>query len=187
MQRDADATKKRLVDAATAEFAEFGIGGARVDRIAETAKSNKAQIYHYFGSKDDLFDAVFNEAVVDTFAEVRIDAADLPESAGRLFDLYEQRPTMAKLATWHRLERGASRAPIDAIIAGSKAAIDSIESAQREGTVTDRMAPVDVLALLMAIAQMWTTFAPEFQVFLAGHTREGRRKLVTDAVEAVLR
>jgi hypothetical protein len=94
---------------------------------------------------------------------------------------------MARLATWHRLERGASRAPIDAIIAGSKAAIDSIEAAQREGTVTDRMTPVDVLALLMAIAQMWTTFAPEFQVFLAGHTREGRRKLVTDAVAAVLR
>jgi hypothetical protein len=49
------------------------------------------------------------------------------------------------------------------------------------------MAPVDVLALLMAIAQMWTTFVPEFQVFLDGHTREGRRQLVTEAVAAILR
>ena len=89
------------------------------------------------------------------------------------------------LAVWlSATTRGRSSVPA---IAGSRAAIDSIETAQREGTVTDRMAPVDVLALLMAIAQMWTTFAPEFQVFLAGHTREGRRKLVTDAVEAVLR
>lgn len=186
MQRDAEATKKRLVDAATAEFAAYGIGGARVDRIAEVAKSNKAQIYHYFGSKDDLFDAVFNDAVVATFAEIHIEAEDLPESAGRLFDLYEDRPSMAKLATWHRLERGDSRPPIDAIVAGSKAAIDDIAQAQRDGLIPDRMAPVDVLALLMAIAQMWTTFAPEFEVFLADHTREGRRKLVTDAVAAVL-
>ncbi|MDT5149517.1 MAG: hypothetical protein QOI01_1250 [Mycobacterium sp.] len=187
MQRDAEATKKRLVEAATAEFTEYGIGGARVDRIAEVAQANKAQIYHYFGSKDDLFDAVFNEAVVDTFAQIHIEADDLPASAGRLFDLYEDNPGMAKLSTWHRLERGDSRQPIEAIVAGSKAVIGDIEAAQRRGLVTDRMAPVDVLALLMAIAQMWTTFAPEFQVFLDGHTREGRRQLVTEAVAAILR
>jgi AcrR family transcriptional regulator len=186
MQRDAEATKKRLVEAATAEFAQYGIGGARVDRIAEVAKANKAQIYHYFGSKDDLFDAVFNEAVVDTFAQIHIEADDLPESAGRLFDLYEERPEMAKLATWHRLERGDSWPPIDAIVSGSKAVIHDIESAQRRGVLADAMAPVDVLALLMAVAQMWTTFAPEFQVFLADHTRAGRRKIVTEAVAAAV-
>src|SRR3954452_15864733 len=138
MQRDAEATRKRLVAAATAEFAEYGIGGARVDRIAEVAKSNKAQIYHYLGSKDDLFDAVFDEAVVNTFAEIHIEAADLAASAGRLFDLYEDNPGMARLATWHRLERGVRRQPIEAIVAGSKVAIDDIEAAQRAGVVTNR-------------------------------------------------
>ncbi len=186
MQRDAEATRKRLVAAATAEFAEYGIGGARVDRIAEVAKSNKAQIYHYFGSKDDLFDAVFDEAVVNTFAEIHLEAADLSASAGRLFDLYEDNPAMARLATWHRLERGERRQPIEAIVDGSKAAIDDIEAAQRAGVVTDRMAAVDALALLMAVAQMWTTFAPEFQVFLRGHSRAGRRTLVTEAVATLL-
>ena len=84
--RDSAATQQRLLDAATDEFARYGIAGARVDRIAEAADSNKAQIYHYFDSKDGLFDAVFNAQCVQTVTEVPIDAADLAEYAGRLFD-----------------------------------------------------------------------------------------------------
>ena len=57
MVRDADATRRRLLDAAAEEFAAFGIAGARVDRIAVAAASNKAQIYHYFGNKDKLYEA----------------------------------------------------------------------------------------------------------------------------------
>jgi AcrR family transcriptional regulator len=53
--RDPDATKQRILAAATQEFARFGLGGARVDRIAVRAKSNKRMLYHYFGNKDDLF------------------------------------------------------------------------------------------------------------------------------------
>jgi AcrR family transcriptional regulator len=53
--RDPDATKLRILAAATQEFAKFGLGGARVDRIATRAKSNKRMLYHYFGKKDDLF------------------------------------------------------------------------------------------------------------------------------------
>jgi AcrR family transcriptional regulator len=53
--RDPDATKLRILAAATQEFAKFGLGGARVDRIAARAKSNKRMLYHYFGNKEDLF------------------------------------------------------------------------------------------------------------------------------------
>ena len=60
--RDAQATRRRLLDAACAEFAQYGMAGARVERIAEAAGSNKAQIYHYFGGKAQLFDAVCGTA-----------------------------------------------------------------------------------------------------------------------------
>jgi AcrR family transcriptional regulator len=53
--RDPEATKLRILAAAEKEFARFGLGGARVDRIAAQAKSNKRMLYHYFGNKDDLF------------------------------------------------------------------------------------------------------------------------------------
>lgn len=60
--RNAEATQKRILKAAKAEFAKFGLGGARVDRIAERASANKRMIYHYYGSKEDLFRAVLEEA-----------------------------------------------------------------------------------------------------------------------------
>jgi AcrR family transcriptional regulator len=60
--RDAEATKARILAAATAEFARSGFAGARVDRIARAAKANKQMIYHYFGSKERLFAAVLEAA-----------------------------------------------------------------------------------------------------------------------------
>ena len=60
--RDSKATQSRILDAAKAEFAAHGLGGARVDEIANRAKANKRMIYHYFGSKEDLFQAVVEEA-----------------------------------------------------------------------------------------------------------------------------
>ncbi len=53
--RDPEATQARILAAASQEFSKYGLGGARVDRIATRAKSNKRMLYHYFGNKDDLF------------------------------------------------------------------------------------------------------------------------------------
>ena len=53
--RDPERTKARILAAATAEFARYGLGGARVDRIAARAGANKRMLYYYFRDKDNLF------------------------------------------------------------------------------------------------------------------------------------
>lgn len=53
--RDPERTRRRILDAATAEFARYGLGGARIDRIARRAGANKRMLYYYFGGKDALF------------------------------------------------------------------------------------------------------------------------------------
>jgi AcrR family transcriptional regulator len=60
--RDPKGTQARILDAATQEFSRFGLGGARVDRIAERAGANKRMLYYYFGDKDALFLAVLEHA-----------------------------------------------------------------------------------------------------------------------------
>jgi AcrR family transcriptional regulator len=60
--RDPEATRAAILAAATDEFAEFGLGGARVDRIAERAGINKRMLYYYFGQKEALFLAVLERA-----------------------------------------------------------------------------------------------------------------------------
>lgn len=77
--RDADATRARILAAAKGEFARLGLGGARVDEIAEKAHANKRMIYHYFGNKEDLFAAVLEDAYLDIrTAEQDLHLDDLP-------------------------------------------------------------------------------------------------------------
>ncbi|MBB3315582.1 AcrR family transcriptional regulator [Rhizobium sp. BK181] len=64
LQRDPERTRAAILEAATKEFAENGIGGARVDAIAERAGTNKRMLYHYFGDKEQLYLRVLEEAYV---------------------------------------------------------------------------------------------------------------------------
>lgn len=63
-------TKLRVLNAARHEFAAFGLAGARVDRIARTAGVNKAMIYYYFSSKEDLYQAVLDDLVSNTIGRL---------------------------------------------------------------------------------------------------------------------
>lgn len=77
--RDAAATQMRILAAAKIEFAAKGLGGARVDVIAERADANKRMIYHYFGSKEALFQRVVEEAYRDIReAEQKLELDHLP-------------------------------------------------------------------------------------------------------------
>jgi TetR/AcrR family transcriptional regulator len=54
----ADGSRDRIFAAAAREFAARGFAGASVDRIAATARLNKAMIYYHFSSKAALYRAV---------------------------------------------------------------------------------------------------------------------------------
>lgn len=91
--RDPVRTQAVILEAATAEFAEKGIGGARVDTIAQRAATNKRMLYHYFGDKIGLYVAVLEAA----YAAIR--------SAERKLDITQKEPeeALSELArfTWH--------------------------------------------------------------------------------------
>lgn len=65
--RNADLTQQEIPRAAMDEFSERGLGGARIDSIAERAGVNKRLIYCYFGGKDELLLAVLEQ----TYADIR--------------------------------------------------------------------------------------------------------------------
>ena len=92
-RRDPERNQERILKAATEEFARFGLGGARVDRIAARAGANKRMLYYYFGNKDDLFLAVLEAS----YAAIRSAEREL-----RLEDL-EPRAAMRRLVefTWN--------------------------------------------------------------------------------------
>ena len=152
--RDAEATRARLLQAATEEFAAHGIAGARVDRIGAAAQANKALIYTYFGNKDQLFDAVMAAHVALLLDRVPLTPHDLPGYAGRLFDFLTAHPHQLRLAVWHRLERGAGRGPAGAS-ASMRGKTAAVAAAQDDGALPGDFAPEDLLAFTLALVGAW--------------------------------
>jgi AcrR family transcriptional regulator len=63
-------SREKITTAALAEFADKGLAGARIDRIATAAGVNKAMIYYHFSSKDNLYEQVVDEFVGDLMGRI---------------------------------------------------------------------------------------------------------------------
>jgi AcrR family transcriptional regulator len=111
--RDPERTRARILDAATQEFARYGLGGARVDRIAERAGANKRMLYYYFGDKDGLFLA----ALEGRYAHIRnaersleLEQADPRTALRRLVEFtwnyYLEHPEFLTLLNSENLHKG---------------------------------------------------------------------------------
>lgn len=183
--RDSDATRARLLCAATTEFAQYGIAGARVDRIAANAGANKAQIYHYFGSKDQLFDAVWAAMTQRFFADSPVAADDLPGYAAHLIDVYAGQPEVGRLIAWHRLERADDSAagfPGDTM----HEQIASIAAAQAEGKLTGELPAPVLFTLVLTIASMWHNLSPTLLGVIGIDDHAQRKAIVCDAVTRLI-
>ena len=183
-ERDSAATRARILEAAAEEFGQFGIAGARVDRIAEGASANKAMLYRYFGSKDDLFDAVFSAHVLSFADAVQFDVSDLAAYAGRLFDSYQDRPLTLRLTHWYQLER-PDGTPLQAIVDSNDRKLGAIAHAQAAGALTTDYSPTELLVLVRGIAMSWNNLTPELDR-QSPEPLTKRRALVVGAVRALI-
>ncbi|WP_131742353.1 TetR/AcrR family transcriptional regulator [Actinomadura roseirufa] len=103
MGYDAEATRRRILSSATAEFAAHGLAGARIERIATEARANKQAIYLYFGGKRGLFGAVLRTKM-DEVCRAGVDPDDVSVTVGELFDWYQENPELIRLLLWEALE-----------------------------------------------------------------------------------
>jgi AcrR family transcriptional regulator len=180
--RNAEDTKKRILAAATEEFTEHGIAGARVDRIAAAANSNKAMLYAYFGNKEQLFEAVFALMVTAVTDAVPFDPGDLPAYAAAMFDRYRTDQYAARLSDWHRLEHGKP-GPDDAVSAAQRGKLAAIGKAQRDKAISDRLKPQDLFGVITALARMGT---PEFTRLNPPSSTAAARRAVHDTVRQLV-
>jgi len=174
------ATAQRLLDAAREEFSQHGFSGARVDRIAARAGTNKRLIYVHFGDKERLFDTVVTrnlEAVVDA---VPFDAADLPGYAERLFDYWHAHPDAVRLFWWRNLEGSATTDVEESAYARF---ITEIATARRAGGDERELPSAHLLAFVLALLQAWAIPSAALGSTDGPHERASRRRSVRIAVE----
>jgi AcrR family transcriptional regulator len=111
--RDPDRTRRRILEAATAEFARVGLGGARVDRIATRSGANKRMLYYYFGSKEALFLASLEQSyarIRNAERDLDLEHSDPREALRRLVDFtwryFVDNPEFMTLLNSENLHKG---------------------------------------------------------------------------------
>lgn len=159
MSSRSEDTKKRLLEAARAEFALFGIAGARTSRIAQSAGVNEALLFRYFGGKHALFGQVYEGLIVQTVDDVPLDASDLGSYAGALFDYYQTHEQVVRFALWAALEGTDVQVP-DGLTAATERKESAIASAQAEGHVSGDMPPGELLAVVIQLSLSGASLSP---------------------------
>lgn len=158
--RDAEATKARILAAAKREFAKNGLGGARVDVIAEKARANKRMIYHYFESKEGLFQRVLEEAYIDIrTAEQKLNLDHLEPRAAleRLvrftWDYYLKNPEFLTLVNSENLHRAKHLKNSEAVKVVSRKFVSMVGAILDRGVAAGVFRPgVDPVQLNITIA-----------------------------------
>ena len=166
--RDAEATRARILAAAKSEFARLGLAGARVDDIAAKAQANKRMIYHYFGSKEDLFRAVLEDAYLDIReAEQALALDHLPprEALERLvrftWRYYLDNPEFITLVNSANLHRGRHVDGSERLRKASRRFVgmvnDILERGVAEGVFRPGIDPVQLNTTVAAIGYYFLT------------------------------
>lgn len=150
-----DSTRDRIVTAARAEFARYGIAGARITRIAKAAKTSTERLYAYFRSKEELYGFIAGRELAAVSEATRLDPTNLPEYAGRVHDYFIQHPDRYRLVSWGRLELAGDTADDPAMRETIRRKTAQIRKAQEAGQLDPSWEPIDILVFLNQIASAW--------------------------------
>ena len=152
-----------IIAVATAEFAEKGLAGARIDEIAERTRTSKRMIYYYFKSKEGLYLAVLEEAYRKIRAiEAELDLEHLPPRealralVGFTFDYQRANPDFIRLVMNENMHKGEFLGKSPNMRALNAPAIDALRDIYRrgleEGVFREGLDPIDLHTSISALS-----------------------------------
>lgn len=113
--RDREMTRAAILAAAEQEFAQHGLESARTEDIAERSGVTKGMIYHYFESKEKLYEAALEQVFaplllsLQQFAEPESDPGEaLNRIVRRILELTARKPGVPAMLFFEAIQnRGA--------------------------------------------------------------------------------
>lgn len=194
MAWDTDGTRRRLREAAAAEFAAHGPDGTTMANIAARAGINKERLYNYFGDKRALFALVLADEMAMLSRSVAPPAGgfeELGEFAGRTFDYYSAHPELARLLLWEGLSDGPI-ADESGRTAHYREKTAIYRAAQEDGRLASFLDADHLVLMTIALAAWWFS-VPQLARMLTGagpddpDERARRRATVVAAAERLAR
>jgi AcrR family transcriptional regulator len=197
-KHDPERTKHEILAAATREFAEHGLSGARVDVIATRTRTTKRMIYYYFGGKEKLYTAVLEKVYAEIRAmegALRLDQLD-PEAAIRrlveaTFEYDEAHPDFIRLVVLENIHHAKYLAASPAIRDLNITAIDTLAAILKRGrhlgVFRERVDPVDVHMMISAFCFFRVSNSATFGTLFgrdlsAPDLRRNHKQMIADAV-----
>ncbi|MGW9113446.1 TetR family transcriptional regulator [Microbacterium sp. NPDC055683] len=188
MAWDTEATKRRILDAATAEFVAHGLHGTTIERIARRASVNKERIYNYFGGKPALFAEVLRSKVEEGVGSVAFTGAAVEEVADfaeRLVAFNRSRPDLIRLLAWEALAYTDEVPDESARVEMYRERTEALAAAQDDGALTSAFTPEMLHVLLLSLAgygallphvvRMITGLSPDDEHYRAAVVEAARR------------
>ena len=170
MAWDTEATKKKILDAATVEFAAVGPDGTTIEKIAKKAGVNKERIYNYFGDKRELLARVLQEELAKVAKAIPVDSfatTDIGDYAGQVYDYHRQRPELTRLLHWEGLTFGSEVPNENERTERYQQKVNASRSGQESGTLTTSIDADHIAFLVLALAGWWFA-APQVARMITG-------------------
>jgi AcrR family transcriptional regulator len=184
------ATRDRILAAAKDEFTEFGFAGARLNRIAATARASKERLYSYFASKEQLFEAVVSQWIEDAPYRVPLTAEDVSGYVEGLFDNFVADPRGARLQRWIELEAPSGLSDDHLLRRLFRAKLAEVRRGQQAGVIDPSWHPMDLLTLLTEIVQSMAASASVISSIVgeerSGDTLAERRAAAAEAARRLV-
>lgn len=151
-------TRRRLLKTAIRLFSRNGFHGVSVDEIVAASKVNKRMVYHYFGSKEDLY----REALLEVYSNLEIqeievmETQDDPEQVLRqvianYFQFHSNNPEFVRLLLWENLNNGKAIAKAKRLLS-KHPALTGLQKVVERGIEKGVFRPdIDVRQLLLNI------------------------------------
>jgi AcrR family transcriptional regulator len=176
--------REKILKTATAEFARHGFAGARIARIVKRASSNPRMIYHYFGSKSELYISVLENAMAGLRAlELRLDVEHLSPLEGllSLFDFlnayFEANPDFVRLLVTENLARARFLRKSARIRDMSSPVLDMIAKFLSRGMCDGHFAkgldPLRLYVMMVALSQFHVSNVHTMSMMFANDLTDG--------------
>lgn len=189
MAWDTEGTKRRILDAAIAEFAANGPDGTTIDRIAHQAGVNKERVYNYFGDKRTLFAHVLREELAKVAQSVPVESfatEDVGDYAGRVYDYHHAHPELSRLMRWEGLTFETKVPDEDERRMYYSYKTAAAVAGQDAGTLTTDIDADHLMFLVLSLAGWWSA-VPQVARMITGTETEAEHARRRASVVAAAR
>jgi TetR/AcrR family transcriptional regulator len=201
-RRDPERTKASILKAATALFTRCGLNGASLDDISREAGINRGLIYHYFKTKESLFDQVmaqplaeYSQSQLALLQRNDFDAYALREATESFFWFLHRHPELVRLLAWtiamRRIALGLAQLELTKLF--FQAAVRRIEEAKQAGRIRHDVDAAHLLITIIDLCVSWHMSRDEWAHKFEWNDKDAetldreRLDAILDIVEAAVR